>query len=213
MIVGEDGTVSHIGGNRIGGVILCGGRSRRMGTPKAWLPIGTETLLGRTVRVVSAVVSPIVVVAAADQEVPPLPLGIPILRDEIADCGPLGGLVSGMAALEGRVDAVFLAACDLPFLTEAFVRELIAAHSPSVAITAPETNGQRHPLAAVYALSLLPSLRERLHDGQLRMMDLLESVTTRCLPVDAHPLQNVNTPEEYAALENTPLGRLPGSGS
>ncbi|MCZ2342876.1 MAG: molybdenum cofactor guanylyltransferase [Bacteroidales bacterium] len=193
---------------RVGGIILCGGRSTRMGTPKAWLPIGTETLLARTVRVVAAVVSPVAVVAAVDQRLPPLPPDILILRDEIADQGPLGGLVSGLAALTGTVDAVFLTACDMPFLTSDCVRDTVTSHSPTVAITVPEADGRCHPLAAVYALSLLPSLRERLQSGQLRMMDLLEHAATRVLPVDPQPLRNVNTPAEYAAL-----GRLLDAGS
>ena len=54
----------------IGGVILCGGESRRMGRPKAWLPFGPETLLQRVVRLIGEVVNPLVVVAAPDQDVP-----------------------------------------------------------------------------------------------------------------------------------------------
>ena len=49
---------------KVGGVILCGGRSSRMGRPKALLPFGEETLLTRMVRILSGVVDPIVVVAA-----------------------------------------------------------------------------------------------------------------------------------------------------
>lgn len=193
---------------RIGGVVLCGGRSSRMGTPKAWLPVGKETMLGRTVRVVGEVVSPAVVVAAAGQDVPPLPADIAIIRDTIADCGPLGGLVSGMMALSGSVDAVLLTACDLPFLTGDFVRVLVEAHDRRFPITVPVAGERRHPLSAVYSLTLLPILQARLQAGQLRMMDLLEIVEPRVLPADPRFLGNVNTPAEYAALTG-----LPGTGS
>ncbi len=47
-----------------GGIVLCGGQSKRMGRPKAWLPFGGETMLERVVRLLSEVVHPIVVVAA-----------------------------------------------------------------------------------------------------------------------------------------------------
>lgn len=67
---------------QIGGIILCGGQSSRMGQPKAWLPIGGEVFLQRVVRVLSEVVSPIVVVAAAGQDLPELPAEIVIARDE-----------------------------------------------------------------------------------------------------------------------------------
>src|SRR5687767_10615246 len=54
------------------GIILCGGKSSRMGRPKALLPFGPELMLERVVRILSAVVSPIVVVAAPEQDLPPL---------------------------------------------------------------------------------------------------------------------------------------------
>ena len=57
----------------VGGIVLCGGQSSRMGRPKALLPFGPEVMLERVVRILSAVARPIVVVAAPDQELPPLP--------------------------------------------------------------------------------------------------------------------------------------------
>ena len=56
-----------------GGIVLCGGRSTRMGVPKATLPFGPETMLQRVVRLLGTVVSPIVVVAAREQSLPELP--------------------------------------------------------------------------------------------------------------------------------------------
>ena len=56
-----------------GGIVLCGGKSTRMGVAKAVLPFGPETMLQRVVRLLGTVVAPIVVVAARDQELPPLP--------------------------------------------------------------------------------------------------------------------------------------------
>src|ERR1700730_16931801 len=100
----------------IGGIVLCGGQSKRMGKPKAWLPFAGETMLGRVVRLLGEAVSPTVVVAAPDQEVPPLPQEIKVVRDEEKGRGPLQGLAAGLAALDGQVDAVFLSSCDVPFL-------------------------------------------------------------------------------------------------
>ena len=60
-------------GDQIAGIILCGGRSTRMGTSKALLPFGGETMLQRIVRLLGTVASPLVVVAAAGQPLPNLP--------------------------------------------------------------------------------------------------------------------------------------------
>ena len=107
-----------------GGIVLCGGRSSRMGRPKAWLPFGDELMLQRVVRVLREVVDPVVVVAAPGQDVPPLPPDVEIVRDEVEGKGPLGGLAAGLAALEGKADAAYLSSCDVPFLKPEFVRRV-----------------------------------------------------------------------------------------
>src|SRR5438309_1987872 len=68
--------------SEVGGIVLCGGQSSRMGRPKAWLPIAGELMLPRVVRLLSQVVAPVVVVAAPEQDVPPLPAEVTLVRDE-----------------------------------------------------------------------------------------------------------------------------------
>ncbi len=81
------------------GIVLCGGKSSRMGTSKALLPFGPETMLQRVVRLLGEIVSPIVVVAALDQELPELPGSVIVTRDENEGRGPLEGLRAGLKAL------------------------------------------------------------------------------------------------------------------
>src|SRR6516164_3640747 len=109
----------------VGGIILCGGMSKRMGRPKAWLPFAGELMLPRVVRLLGKAVQPIIVVAAPEQEVPPLPSDVEIVRDAEKGRGPLQGLLAGLTALRGRADAAYLSSCDVPFLRPAFVRRLI----------------------------------------------------------------------------------------
>src|SRR4051812_5666466 len=99
-----------------GAVVLCGGQSRRMGRPKAWLPFGPEVLLQRVVRLVSTVSSPIVVVAAPEQETPALPVNVRLVRDAETGRGPLQGLAAGLSALPPDVEFAFATATDAPFL-------------------------------------------------------------------------------------------------
>src|SRR5205085_2744302 len=72
------------------------------------------------------VVDAVVVVAAPGQDVPPLPDGVEIVRDEVEGKGPLAGLAAGLAALAGRADAAYLSSCDVPFLRSAFVRRVVS---------------------------------------------------------------------------------------
>jgi molybdopterin-guanine dinucleotide biosynthesis protein A len=188
------------------GIVLCGGQSQRMGRPKAWLPFGGELMLPRVVRLLGEVVTPIVVVAAPEQDVPPLPAGVNIVRDEVQGCGPLQGLAAGLDALRGHADTVYLSSCDVPFLKPAFVRrlvELLGDHS----ICVPRVGGYHHPLAAVYRLDVADTVARLLREGRRRPLDLFGKQRTREVEAselaDVDPtlqsLRNLNTPEEYDA--------------
>ena len=100
----------------IGGVILCGGRGRRMGADKARLRFGPELLLQRVVRLVAASAGPVVVVAAADQDLPPLPADVLVVRDPVPDLGPLPGLAAGCRALPSATSLAYATSTDAPFL-------------------------------------------------------------------------------------------------
>ncbi len=201
---------------RWGGVVLCGGYSTRMGRPKLSLPFGPELLLPRVVRIVGSVVSPVVVVAGPEQEVPQLPSHVPIVRDAEAGLGPLAGLLAGLQRLQREgTEAAFVSACDAPLLRPEFIRELLdRLGTGEIAIP---FDGQWHsPLAAVYRTSLVPRMAELLDSGRRRLLDLLEGTDVRQIDVAElrgvdprlDSLRNVNTPEDYAAaLRSAGLSR------
>src|SRR5262245_12235563 len=97
-----------------------------MGQSKALLPFGAETMLQRVVRLLSTVVSPIVAVAAREQQVPELPVDVIVTRDENEGRGPLEGLRAGLKALPARVEAAYVTSCDVPLLVPGFVTQMIA---------------------------------------------------------------------------------------
>ena len=189
---------------KIGGLVLCGGHSRRMGLDKASLPFGPETMLSRVVRKLSKVVSPIVVVAAKDQTLPELPKSVLVARDLEADRGPLQGLCSGMTCLQGSVDALFATSCDVPLLIPAFVQRLIkllGAHD----VVVPVDTQFHHPLAAMYHIRILGQIQELLNSNRLRPIHLYEKVHTlridvqdmRSVDPNLNTLTNLNRPEDY----------------
>jgi molybdenum cofactor guanylyltransferase len=187
----------------VGGVVLCGGKSTRMGTSKALLPFGSETMLQRVVRLLSEVVSPIVVVAAIDQDLPHLPLGVIVTRDENEGRGPLEGLRSGLKALPTTVDAAYVTSCDVPLLETGFVRQMIdLANDYDIAVM--EIDGFTHPLSAVYRRAILPSVEGLLANNRLRPVFLFDAAKTRRVKPDEmtsdpdlRTLRNLNTREDY----------------
>jgi molybdopterin-guanine dinucleotide biosynthesis protein A len=188
----------------VGGIVLCGGQSKRMGRPKAWLPFGDEVMLQRVVRIVGGVVGPVVVVAAPEQEVPPLPADVAVVRDEEKGRGPLQGLVAGLEALRERADAAYLSSCDVPFLRPAFVRRLIDLLGDH-AVCVPHVGDFHHPLAAVYRVGVVEVVRRLLAAQRMRPVFLFDEVPTRVAEAEElrlvdptfETLRNLNTPEDY----------------
>jgi len=185
------------------GIVLCGGKSTRMGSSKALLPFGSETMLQRVVRLLGEVVSPIVVVAAADQDLPALPRDVIVTRDERDARGPLEGLRAGLKALPPHVDAVYVTSCDVPLLIPNFVRQMLElARGYDIAVT--EIDGFTHPLSAVYRRATLPFVEDLLAKDRLRPAFLFELVKTRRVQPeemtadpDLRTLRNLNTREDY----------------
>jgi molybdopterin-guanine dinucleotide biosynthesis protein A len=191
----------------LAGVVLCGGRSTRMGQSKAWLPIAGELLLLRILRVLGEVLSPVVVVAAPGQDLPPLPPAVAVYRDPVEGRGPLQGLAVGLQALTGRAEAAMVVSCDVPLLQSAFVRRMIALLGEA-AICVPQAEGRLHPLSGVYRVEVAPVAERLLAAGKLRVMDLFDEVPTRIVSAEElgspllASLRNVNTPADLAAVLN-----------
>ena len=174
-----------------------------MGSSKALLPFGPETMLQRVVRLLSEVVSPIVVVAAIDQDLPPLPAGVIVTRDENEGRGPLEGLRAGLKALPTTVDAAYVTSCDVPLLETGFVRQMIdLANDYDIAVM--EIDGFTHPLSAVYRRATLPSVEDLLANNRLRPVFLFDAAKTRRVKPEEmtsdpglRTLRNLNTREDY----------------
>jgi len=186
------------------GIVLCGGKSTRMGSPKALLPFGPETMLQRVVRLLGSVVTPIVVVSSRDQAVPLLPGYARIARDDREGRGPLEGLRAGLHALPDSAEAAYVTSCDAPLLVPGFVRQmvdLLGDHDIAVM----DLDGFLHPLSAVYRRTLLPQVEALLASDRLRPAFLFDAVRTRRVTpaevasVDPNllSLRNLNTPQDY----------------
>ncbi|MCU0978000.1 MAG: molybdenum cofactor guanylyltransferase [Pirellulaceae bacterium] len=191
---------------RTGGIILCGGLSSRMGRAKAGLPFGPELMLQRVVRLLGQVVDSLVVVAAAQQDLPPLSPQVRVVRDRRENRGPLEGLYAGLEALQDRAEAAYATSCDVPLLVPEFV-QMMLRRLDDHQVAVPVDGEFHHPLAAVYRTDVLPEIQSLLAADQLRPRFLFERVRTCRVPVeelravdpDLQTLANLNTPADYFA--------------
>ena len=205
-----------------GAVILAGGRSSRMGTPKAALEWHGSTLLRRTAGILArATGGPVVVVRASGQDLPPLPKETIVVDDPRDGKGPVQGIAAGLAALTGLADTAFVASTDLPFLHPAFVRRVLRAlrapgDGPQVAL--PVARGYQQPLAAAYRTGLAQLAERLVKEDRLRpaflfaecrveRLDdaiLLADPALARLDPDLDSVLNVNTPGDYQAARQRP---------
>jgi molybdenum cofactor guanylyltransferase len=197
------------------GVVLAGGRSSRMGVPKAALEWHGSTLLSRTVGILArATGGPVVVVRAGGQDLPELPEGTLVTDDPRDGKGPVQGIAAGLAALDGRADAAFVSATDMPFLHPAFVRRVLAVLAEDRAdVALPVARGYPQPLAAAYRVALAAAADELVASGRGRPAELyarcavtrldearlLADPALRAADPELDSVVNVNEPAEYAA--------------
>jgi molybdenum cofactor guanylyltransferase len=201
------------------GIVLAGGRSSRMGTPKAALEWHGSTLLRRTASILErATDGPVVVVRAPGQALPELPSQAEVVDDPREGLGPVQGLAAGLAATAGRAEIAFVCSTDLPFLHPAFVRRVLRAVQDGADVGLPIARGYPQPLAAGYRTTLAAVAERLVAEGRLRPAFLFdECAVTRldeaalrgdpvlaALDPDLDSVVNVNEPGDYEAARARP---------
>ena len=197
------------------GIVLAGGRSRRMGEPKAGLDWHGSSLLRRSTGILArAVDGPVLVVRAPGMPLPTLPPSVEVLDDPTEGRGPLQGMAVGLAAAAaGGAQTAFVGSTDLPFLHAAFVRRVLRALDELTDAAVPVAHGHRQPLAAAYRTALAPACVRLLAEDRLRPAFLLEQCRTTWLDEAAlladadlaaadpalDSVLNLNEPADYRA--------------
>jgi molybdenum cofactor guanylyltransferase len=201
------------------GIVLAGGRSSRMGTPKAALEWHGSTLLRRVVGIVGRVVDgPVIVVRAPGQQLPSLPPGVEIAEDAREGRGPLQGLEAGLAVACAHASVAYVSSTDVPLLHPRFVRLVVAAVDDATDVALPEIRGFPQPLAAAYRTELAELVARLVAEDRMRPAFLFEACRTTRLGADAllgdpalaaldpelDSVLNLNEPADYEAARARP---------
>jgi molybdopterin-guanine dinucleotide biosynthesis protein A len=183
--------------------ILAGGHATRFGgRDKGTLLVDGRTIRDRQVAELSSLTEDVMIVGQPGD----VAQRVRAIADIVPGCGPLGGLHAALT--EARGDAVFLVACDMPYITAPFVAYLLSL-ACEADIVVPQTERGYHPLCAVYTRACLAPVAARLAARRLRMRELVDQQPTRVVTAEEIDrfgdrrllLANVNTPAEYAGLE------------
>ena len=198
------------------GVLLAGGKSRRMGEDKRYLVVGEQTLLERGLAVLRSIFHEVLVVIAQDS--PPLDVDARVVRDLVPDCGSLGGLYTGL--MQATTPYIFVVACDMPFLDPAVIAQFTSRRA-TADIVMGKLAARLHPMHALYGKRCLPAVEQMILARELKIQELVshgslqvQYVTEedlRTLDPSGRSFHNVNTPADLE-LARSLLAQLPPSG-
>ena len=186
----------------VSGFVLAGGASRRMGFDKARLPLGSESMLDRQVRLLRAICRSVAIIGPPDR----FPeAGIQVYEDEIPGQGPLGGILTGLR--RARTEFSLFLGCDMPLMDAGFLRYLCgqALVSRASATLPPPWAKGVYPLCAVLRRRVISTVRSSLALGQNQVGRFFKKVQRRTISkaefaragFSPRIFYNANTPEEY----------------
>lgn len=212
--------------SRPSGIILAGGKSRRMGREKGLIEFDGRPLIAHVINAIEPLCSEIIIVA--NEESSYHQFGHTVLPDVFPGKGSLGGVFSGLQA--AREPFALALACDMPFLNRGLLGyllsclpgfDLVIPRARGLSSNTPHSGPRRfnqtawayakesdlHPMHAVYAKTCLPALRKQIQKGDLRLISILENVRTRVVmpeEIDRYDPRhlsffNMNTPEDLTA--------------
>lgn len=196
------------------GVVLAGGKSRRMGRDKAFLPVDDKPLVERVAEVLGSIFERNLVIT----NTPSLyeHLGFEIHTDIYPGKGSLGGVYTGL--VHAGAPHAFFASCDMPFLNEALIRHLVEERE-GFDVVVPISDSGPEPLHAVYCESCRGPIETLIEKGRLAIHGLFPFVKVKEVgrealmrhDPDLLSFRNLNTPEELEKARILGEGRRSSS--
>jgi molybdopterin-guanine dinucleotide biosynthesis protein A len=182
------------------GVILAGGKSRRMGRDKAFLPFGKGLLIERVIEVIQQVTADVILITNTPEQYQCF--GLPMFADIIPEAGSLGGIYTGLVS--SKTPYSLCLACDMPFVKPEFLR-FLCDMAVEADVVIPRNAEDFQPLCAVYSQACHEPIRQRIEAGRLKITGFFDQVRVRVIDgellarYDPHDVMffNANTPEEY----------------
>lgn len=179
---------------QITGVVLAGGKSRRMGRDKALLPIDGVPFISRILSTMREEFPDLIISAGEGDSYEQFRCRV--AHDLFPDSGPLGGIHAALLAT--RADSIFITTCDMPFVSTMLIRHILSQSDPTRPAMGIDAEGRmlllgRIPVAAVDEIS------SALARGERRVSALLDRLPTRKVDCRGFSEQivNINTPSQY----------------
>ncbi len=200
--------------SQVTGIILAGGRSRRMGTEKALLPLPGNriTFVEQLAATLAEQCRDVLLVARDEEQAARYGMlrerEVNILTDKVPDRGPLMGLYSGLSSMDTvRTSHALVVAVDMPLLQAPLISFLLAQPRRN-AMLLPVVNGAPQVLCAIYPHTFVALIEQRLQEGrcdprsllEIAPIDYIQEAQLREVDPQLRSFTNVNTPEDLQRL-------------
>ncbi|MBN2175805.1 MAG: molybdenum cofactor guanylyltransferase [Bacteroidales bacterium] len=188
--------------DQITGIILCGGKSSRMGKDKGLCLLNNEPLVKYVIRILK-IACDALLIGTNDNNYETF--GIPVVPDHFKGIGPIGGIYSCLQA--SSTDRNIVLSCDMPLITVELVRFIIEQPGNPDAIV-PLFEGLPEPLCALYHKRTIPKIKYSIEKGDYKIQDVLNLLNTRYVVIDSELtwshkdlFYNINSADDLDRIE------------
>ncbi|MDC8002477.1 molybdenum cofactor guanylyltransferase [Aureisphaera galaxeae] len=184
----------------ITGIILAGGKSKRMGRDKALVPYKGKMFLEHVIDALKPLVNDMLIVSDHSEYDR---FGILRTEDLIKNAGPLAGLYSGL--YHSKTENNLVVSCDVPLMNTSLLQQLMDENEPSLDMVQFQSGDKTMPLIALYKKRILPSCWELLESGERRLRTFVDTLQTKTIVLDKeveHHAVNINTEQDLNELKN-----------
>ena len=187
--------------DEITGVILAGGKSSRIGQDKSFLHLNGKPLIEVAIDNLSEIFKSLLIIT--NNPKPYKTFGIRVAGDRIKDCGPLGGIYTGLSISENMNN--FVVACDMPFLDKELISYMIEEIG-DYDVVIPKFNGRLQPLCAIYSKNCIKPIENQIFNQKLKIVDFFKDVKVKIIENEEikkiesaeRSFFNINTPEDLS---------------
>ena len=194
------------------GAILSGGENKRIPVLKGFLSIEGRPIIERSIDVLRKVFDRVVISTNMPERY--FSLGMPLVGDIRKEKGPMIGILSVLVAT--GEDAIFVVACDMPFINEKLIRYMVEKHRTECTeqgagnydATIPVFRSYKEPLFGIYARSAVQRMESLIGNGQRSLADMLAHLRVkyiaeqevRAVDPEGESFVNINTMEDYERI-------------
>ena len=182
---------------KITGIVLAGGKSSRMGYDKGLAKVGERKMIELVIQSLKKVCDTIIIISNTNAY---NDLNIPVYVDLIKDCGPIGGIFTGL--FHSQTDHNLIVACDMPFVSDKLLNNIIN-HCENNQIVIPSIKNQLEPLCGYYHKNILLEIKSFVDDEEYSVHKIIKHFKYEAIPFDSNSilLTNVNTPDELNKIQ------------